>query len=350
MNSNTEQLKFPLHVSEQRKKVHQQGHILLLSNARDYKNYLLSDDAYTKEIEGLLNDLSEVADTDDQARILALLVELDVADPSRIGEPLIDTLKYDLKTKAEGSFEFKPGDKNLAIALLQVLETEDHPASELIETLCREQSEAGIATPFDYRRLTTKFDIDWTTATIEDWLNFFETHSPEELRASVEVGLSFSSTKAQRYSDENEGWLSKLLNGKCANLLDVGGSIGVSSKHLMELLAIDSACVTDYRTEEQLKACFYGEFEKQEGISYVLGEAGDITKNTPNTEQFDLVTVNNVLVHIRDKERALQNILPRVSEGGYLLLTGGYNTNPSRKGFWLFKKENQKFNLVSQDE
>lgn len=257
-------------------------------------------------------------------------------------------MKHDLQTKAEGSFEFKPGDKNLAVALLQILETDGLPSADLIRTLCSEQTQAGIATPFDYRRLTTKFKIDWTVATVEDWVDFFTTHDPEELRESVEVGLSFSSTKAQRYTDEEEVWIKEVLQGKCANLLDVGGSIGVSSKHLMELLAIDSACVTDYRTEEQLEACFYGGFEKQEGISYVLGEAGDITKNSPNSEQYDLVTVNNVLVHIRDKEKALQNILPRVAEGGYLLLTGGYNTNPSRKGFWLFKKENEKFGLINR--
>ncbi|MFZ1720921.1 MAG: class I SAM-dependent methyltransferase [Microgenomates group bacterium] len=339
MNTQTELLNFPLHVSEQRDKVLLQGHGLLLSNAKDYKNYLLDNNVYIKEIADILNKLSETTNVADQSRLLALIVELDVADPSRIGESLIDTLKYDLKTKAEGSFEFKPGDKNLAIALLKLLETEDHPVAELINDLCREQSEAGIATPFDYRRLTAKFDIDWVAATVEEWVDFFTTHTPEELRESVEVGLSFSSTKAQRYSDEDETWLAVQLKGKCANLLDVGGSIGVSSKHLMDLLAIDNACVTDYRTEEQLEACFYGGFEKQEGISYVLGDEGDITRNSPNTEEYDLVTVNNVLVHIRDKEKALQNILPRVAEGGHLLLTADIIPILPEKVFGCLRKK-----------
>lgn len=334
-----EQLPLSL-VTEQRNSVLLHGHHALLTNSNDYKSYLLDEEAYSKEITLLLQYLSEATSASEQAKFLAILIELDVADPTRIGEPLINSLIHDLQIKANGEFKFLPGDKNLAAALLQILDIDDHPIAELIRTLCVEHGKAGLVTPFDYRGLAAMFRGDWTSTTVQEWIDFFSGCSLSELRAGVDIGLSFSSTRAQRLSDQKEIFIRNMLKGKIASLLDIGGSIGVNSKHLMELLGIESACVTDYRTEEQLKRCFYGGFEKQVGVSYVLGEAGDITKGTPNNELYDLVTINNVLVHIREKELAILNILPRVADGGYLLLAGGYNGNYPKRGFWLFMKEN----------
>jgi len=349
MSTIEEQSGLTNHIAEQRDKVMTLGHVQLLTNSKDYKAHLMDLNVYVNEINNLVHELSSATEANNIARIMALLIELDVNDPSRIGEPLIETLLHDLRTKAEGTFEFKKGDKNLATALLQILKLNDHSTTQLIRDLCNEQSDAGIATPFDYRRLTTSFDKEWESATVDDWLDFFNNNSAEELREGVEVGLSFSSTKPQRYSDEKETWLASLLRGKCNNLLDIGGSIGVSSRHLMELLDINTACVTDCRTEEQLEACFYGGFEKQKDIVYVLGKAGDITKQTPDNEKYDLVTVNNVLVHIKDKEEAIKHIIPCINEGGQVLITGGDNTNPPRNGFWLFKKENGSFSLIDEE-
>lgn len=89
MTNQLEKTDVPIHVSEQINKVHQYGHSLLLTNEKDYKSYLMDEGAYSNEIGELLQSLTEMMDTQDQSRILALLIELDVADPSRIGNLLL---------------------------------------------------------------------------------------------------------------------------------------------------------------------------------------------------------------------------------------------------------------------
>lgn len=74
--------------------------------------------------------------------------------------------------------------------------------------------------------------------------------------------------------------------------------------HTANLLSIPltMVTVTDYRTSQELQQCFYGGFTQQEGVEYILGEQGDITKHSPNNKTYDLVTANNVLVHIINKK------------------------------------------------
>ncbi len=324
-------------VSETRQ-VLQNGHKALLENAVNFKQDLMKPNSYELFKERLLTDLQSCADIAERARLLAILEEINVRDTSRIGESLIETLQYDLQTKAQGEFEFKKGDRNLAQAMLQLI-GEGGNTAELISTLCEEQRQGGIATPFDYRRLTLGYEGSFETATPEQWLQYFRSNSIEQLRKHVEIGRSFASTKPQRYEEEEYAYLADRLRGKVRTLLDIGGSTGISAEYLMRFLKIPHTVVTDMRTEEELQASFYGNFKRNPNILYILGREGNITQATPTDETFDLVTVNNVLVHIRDKEVALSNILPRINPGGRLIISGGYNTNPPRIGLKVFKAE-----------
>lgn len=325
-------------IAHETEKVLHEGHKVLLDNTIIFKEFLMNPNSYKMFNQQLLEGLETSSDVSEQVRLLAVLEELNVRDTTRIGEPLIDTLKHDLQTKAEGKFEFKKGDRNLALAMLELLE-EDGQIAGLISRLCEEQVESGMATPFDYRRLTLGYDGSFETATPEQWLRYFHHHTSTELSKYVEVGRSFASTRPQRYEEEEYDYLSEKLRGKVGKLLDIGGSTGVSANHLMSHLEIPEAMVSDARTEEELQASFYGKFKRQSNIKYVLGREGNITRTTPTDETFDLVTVNNVLVHIRDKETALSNILPRVNEGGHLIVSGGYNTNPPRSSLKIFKSD-----------
>ena len=320
------------------------GHRVLRENTTVFKNALMSQSIFNSFIVEITHRLPKSLSPTNQARLLATLFEVNVRDTTRIGEPLFETLKYDLRSKASGEFEFIPGDKSLAQALLQLINQEGG-VTKLLQDLCEAQTRAGIATPFDYRRLTVGFTGEFAKARVQNWIDYFQNVSPNELRNHIEIGRSFASTKAQRYSSKEEELLCRCLK-RPRNLLDIGGSTGINAQHIMNQFDICTATVTDIRTEEELKETFYGRFEKSPQIKYILGDRGDIVRSTPDNEKYDLVTVNNVLIHIVDKEAALNNILPRLDSNGILVIKDGYNANPPRIGFWIFQVLDGRISLV----
>jgi len=323
-------------LQEERGSVMTNGHGVLRENANLLKSALMKQNTFNEFIVGIEQRLVKASLIDEQARLLAILFEVNVQDTTRIGESLVETLRHDLETKASGEFEFIAGDKNLATALLNLL-NEDGEVTNLIEELCAAQTQAGVATPFDYRRLTLGFDGAFDEAEVADWIEYFQETPVESLKGFVEIGRSFASTRPARYSKEQEEILGECLSAR-RNLLDIGGSIGVSARHMMDRFRIPRATVTDIRTEGELQDAFYGELKKDSQIDYILGEQGDIVTRSPDEKEYDLVTANNVLVHVIEKEKALNNIIPRVADGGLLVVSDGYNANPPRISFWIFQR------------
>ncbi len=324
----------------------EKGHTYLLENSSSFKLDLIKKsfrDTFEKQ---LIRKLEIENNLNSQSRLLAILEEINVSDPTRIGEPLIATLIHDLKTKAYDDFEFVKGDKNLSLCLLNLIVNDDR-ISSFIKKLCVDQQKSGIATPFDYRRLTLGFKGRFETATVEEWSTYFSRRSLEQLESYLEIGKSFSSTKPQRYDDKEEEFLVRNIKG-IQKLLDIGGSIGVNALHLKELLGIKEVIVTDSRSKKDLKKSFYGKFIPDQTIKYILGNQGNIVYKTPSADMFDLITVNNVLVHIREKEIAIANILPRLNQGGYLIISGGYNANSPSDNFKLFQKSDRGIDLLKR--
>lgn len=328
------------------KELLEHDHLVLRENTL-VKEALTDEKLYSEKILEITQQLGTSVAQSDQARLLALLIELDVRDTTRIGESLFDTLRYDLETKAQGDFEFVKGERNLAMALLQLI-NESPDFLNFISQTCDEQEGLGLATPFDYRRLTLQNRKELEEMEVDDWVAYFHGLKNHDMRGLLEIGRSFASTKEKRYSDEEEGIIQSRVGDQSQSLLDIGGSIGVSATYLAKLLSIPEVTVTDYRSREELERCFYGSFQPQEDIKYILGEQGDIVLHTPDSKQYDLVTVNNVLVHIRNKEAAVNNILSRLGDDGYLVISGGYNTNPPRKGFWFFQIDKEGLVLLNQ--
>lgn len=336
-------------IDQEKKRILEVGHELLRTNATELKQWLMDERNYDMFISDIEKKLESATTIEQQSRYLALILELNVQDVTRIGEPLIVSLQHDLQIKANGVFEFIPGDRNVARALLSLLSS-DKSIQDVLTVLCENQSDRGVATPFDYRRLTILFKNEFSKTTEEEWkhyfINLFQNASIEDLLGMVEVGRSFASTKQNRYTEEQEELIKGSVNNP-KNLLDIGGSIGVSAEYLMRVLNISEGTVTDSRSEEELRRVFYGSFEKKSGLVYVLGEAGDITKKTPDNNQYDVVTVNNVLVHVLAKEIALQNILPRIRDGGLLVMLDGFSGNLPRKVFTAIRVSGGRIQILS---
>jgi 2-polyprenyl-3-methyl-5-hydroxy-6-metoxy-1,4-benzoquinol methylase len=303
-----------------------------------FKEYLLDSQNYNTFITEVVGLLENSTSLHEISRYLSILLEVDVRDVIRIGESTLDSLIFDLKTKATGEFEFVEGDRNLAIALLSIIE--DTKYRGIIQQLLEHQIQYGIATPFDYRRLLSDSKWELKKLSVTEIISFlkklFENNKLEYLLQLVEVGFTFGSTKIKRYTDEEEKFLEKyILNAP--NILDIGGSTGISTNYLMQRFNIPIGTVSDVRTERNFETLKYSKFSKYPNIDYVLGEKGNIVKCRPNHRKYKVITVNNVLVHVVDIEKAIINIINSLDEDAILIIQDGYNSNPPRKEFRVLK-------------
>jgi SAM-dependent methyltransferase len=111
-------------------------------------------------------------------------------------------------------------------------------------------------------------------------------------------------------------------------ILDIGAGAGVLLRQIARLRGGCQNLWANEFSEEVLAPL------RREGFHTILGSADDLNID----EQFDVITLNQVIEHLRNPLAAVQNLTKLLAPGGYLFVetpsTDGLDANLFRRRYW----------------
>jgi len=318
-----------------------EGFHKLLRDPRDHADFVFEGIAHLED------DLDNV----ELARILGILNEINVIDPMRIGITH-NELEADRFGKILKNYpHYKQNSDQVYEAVIANLR--NGKIGDLQRMLGMQRKKLGIATPFPTEMLLTylasKNDIHkpFSELFIDD-LNqiFLSQHTDNDIVNGIDLGFVFTSTGTGRNTSIRSKFNDKWNGG---TYVEVGGSIGINPMELKKEMGFSTAVSLDKMTEhsaneiteisdykngklipltKELRSEIAREVKRHFSVDARndFSQLVDISKETPL-----VVGIHNLLVHVTEKDKIIQNALKLAMDRkqSYLWTSGGYNGNES---------------------